>query len=162
MRMEISLPLCHSPSVSLPPAVMKSKKFEVLSFILFRCWTVPGSQAIKHTVTAHHHFSLSVLFFRALHHYFASLSIPPLLQVSVIDPLPTDDIQILSFSAEYSIWCTYRIYIYVYCIVWCSRGRQWTVITWRPVWKCGAVKHDIVLEATVVQQQMESTQLPNI
>lgn len=49
-----------SPSVSLPPAVTKSKKFEVSSFILSRCRTVPGSQAIKHKVTSHHHFSPSL------------------------------------------------------------------------------------------------------
>lgn len=74
MRMEISLSLsCHPRLYPCHQLSQKSKKFEVLSFIPSRCWTVPGSQAIKHKVTPQHHFSPSVLLFRTLHHYFPSL-----------------------------------------------------------------------------------------
>lgn len=48
---------CHQLS-------LKVKSLKFLSFILFRCWTVPGSQAIKHKATSHQHFSPSVPLFR--------------------------------------------------------------------------------------------------
>lgn len=60
----LSLSLLSSLSISLPPAVTQSKKFEALSFILSQSWTVLDSQAIKHKVNSYHHFSPSVLLFR--------------------------------------------------------------------------------------------------
>lgn len=87
--------------VSLPPAVTKSKKFEVLSFILSQCWTVPGSQAIKHN----HHFTPSVLF-KMLHHYFPSLAVSCSFQVSLIEPLPI-------ITARYGVFpCVYMRHIH--------------------------------------------------
>ena len=44
----LAVVLLSSTPVSLPPAVRKSKKFEVLSFILSRCWTVPDNQTQSH------------------------------------------------------------------------------------------------------------------
>lgn len=119
----LAVSLLSSPSVSLPSAVTKSKKFEVLSFILSQYWTVPASQAIKHKVIL---TIISVPLFSSSEHSVVTFTLSSCFcsfQVSSAELSPIDDCQKRSFL----------IRIYEACAYWSTtvhcRGRQRTVVT---------------------------------
>lgn len=92
MRMEISLSLC-----CLPPAVRKSKKLEVFSFMFSRSWTVPGNQTQKSLVTI---ISLP-LFSSSEQSVLSSAILPILMLVSAVFNWTFTYRRMTVFSPEY-------------------------------------------------------------